>query len=170
MIACSRTSSRSGFTLVNMLVLMTALGVVFAVGTAALVGAFRTEKATNAASRRLAAHTALADTFRADVHQARALREAIEEWEAGPTCLILRMADDRHVIYQWQKGELQRIEQPGPDAQTQRVVVGPDCAGVEFLRDPQKSGLVTLRLSVSRGPGNAPRRLDITAAVGGDRR
>jgi type II secretory pathway pseudopilin PulG len=163
-------SRRGGFTLLNMLIVMTALGVVMAVGTAALVGGFRTQQATSTASNRLAAHTALADRFREDVHRARSVRDSLQEWRTGPACLILQLADDRLVVYTWKATELQRTEQTDADRQAQRVAVGPDCAGVEFIQSEAKPGLITLRLKVARGPGNATRQLDIAAAVGGERR
>jgi type II secretory pathway pseudopilin PulG len=177
---------RPGFSLVEMVALMWALGLAMVVGAALLVGVIRTERAAAASYRRLADRGALADQFRDDVGQAAAAPDRMDEWTAGPTCLLLMLADGRRVTYCWDDGHLERSEQR--DARTFRRYMplgidsgprpvpaadreGRDMKGteVEFTRTGNDGRILTLRVSEPpAAAGVASRPVEIVAALGGD--
>jgi hypothetical protein len=152
-----------------MLVVMVALGIVLALVTATLLGAFRSERLVAGVTHRLAQQHALTDDFRADVGRAADAPDAWDQWTAGPACLILRRPDDSHVVYRWDAGGLQRHELSRSAKVARAVPLGDDNATVEFVRGGPGNRLVTLRLVEAR-PHGAPRQLDISAALGGDLR
>jgi hypothetical protein len=159
---------RRAFTLMDMVWLMGILGMVMLLGMVTLLGAFRTERAAAAAQTRFLLRSALADRFRADVSQAVALPDAHDNDKAGPTCLILRRPDGRHVVYRWDKGELDRSEQTAKEPARQHLPTGPECLAAEFLRPEGQRRTVTLRLRERPGVGSAERFWTVAAALGGD--
>jgi hypothetical protein len=166
----ARAEARPAFTLLEMLVLIWAFGIMLVAGTAVLVGAFRMEQTAVASLDRLNVQAALADRFRADVAGAAEAPEQLGDLKADPTCLILRRPDGRHVIYRWQDKRLERSEQAAKETSRQRVAVGPDCTVLEFTRTGAERPLITLRLTESPGAGVPERRKEISAALGGELR
>ena len=159
---------RSAFTLFEILVVMASMGPVLLLATATLLAAQRINRSAAGVSERLAVQAALADQFRQDVAQATAAPDTFEKKHAGPGCLILRAADGRHVVYRWDKGQLERSAHVGGRESRQRLPAGSNRAVVEFSRAGPSGRLVTLRLIEL--PGNTPTRhaIEISASLGGD--
>jgi prepilin-type N-terminal cleavage/methylation domain-containing protein len=160
--------ARAAFTLIEILVVMLALGVLLMLGAVLIGGTLRIRQAASVAFNHLNARTALADQFRADVERAVAAPDRAGSWTAGPACLILRQPHGGHIIFSWKDGRLERFELPG--AKSQRWSQGLDGVDVEFLRPDADRRLVTLRLSPQRPRRSAAAALEIAAALGGDRR
>jgi type II secretory pathway component PulJ len=159
---------RPGFTLIEMTVVMAALAMILGLLAVALVGALKLEGASAGALQRLGAVRDLADQFRADVAQAA---DAPERWKddvAGPTCLILRLGEDRHVVYRWQAGRLLRSESARERTHQYPVALGRGPAAVEFDRSRAGGRLLTVRLFAVRKDGSKQPSAEITAALGGD--
>jgi prepilin-type N-terminal cleavage/methylation domain-containing protein len=159
---------RCGFTLLEVTVVMWALGILLLLGTALLVGTFQVQRAAATALNHLSVRNTLADQFRADVARAVAAPDSADQELAGPTCLLLRHAEGGQTVYRWKDGHLERSRLPG--GETRRLPVGPEGTTVEFFRPGTELGVVTMRLSLPRPHGNAPLVLEIAAALGGDLR
>jgi hypothetical protein len=165
-----RILPRRGFALVEMLAIMGAVGLALALGTAGLVGGFKVQQSVDDTHRRLTTRIALTDEFRADVARAVATRKELGDLEAGPTCLILRLADGSHVYYRWHKGSLERGTVPGP-ARPHGRSISPDGSAVEFRQGGPGGRLITLRVTETNPEtGQVRLREDISAALGGDLR
>lgn len=159
---------RGGFTLIELVAVMGGLAMLTLVVGAVLYAMLQLFHADETAGRRLSAQGDVADRFRADVAQAAAAPDALEAQQAGPHCLILRRADDTHVIYRWDGKQLERTEQDSESA-SQPLALGVEQAAVEFVRSERQ---VTLRITESRGTGSVRRErtLAVSAALGGDLR
>ncbi len=158
---------RPGFTLIETLTVMAALGLLVEVLAVVLVGALRLEKASARALDRMSTRRDLADQFRADVAQADQAPEQWQDEAAGPTCLILARGRDRHVVYRCAEGRLLRTETVGGAAHRREVAPG-DRAAVEFERSGAGGRLLTLRLFLLNEDGTRQQAARITAALGGD--
>jgi prepilin-type N-terminal cleavage/methylation domain-containing protein len=169
---CSlRTVHRPGFTLLEVLLVMIALGVVVTLSLAMVLGTWRIEQASAAALQHQTVEAQLADQFRADVAHAVATPDRLGAVTAGATCLILRGADGRHVVYRWQAQRLERSEVPVGAEKLPQVLLRAtdyDSAAVEFRRSGADRGLLSLELVKTHG--RAKRTLEIAAALGGDHR
>jgi Tfp pilus assembly protein PilV len=161
---------RLGFTLLEILVIMFALGVVMLLGTATLVGTLQMAQATTAGFDQQLLRSVLADEFRADVAQAVDAPAKVGEVTAGSMCLILRWADGRHIIYRWDNHELERSEVAGSATTRRRLSLGRAGVAVEFTRAGNDQRLVILRLRQPWGSGKRQRQFEIAAALGGDLR
>lgn len=164
----ARVRRRSAFTLIEIMVVMWALGLLLMVGAVLIAGTLRVRQAAASAFNTLNARTELADRFRADVHRAVLAPDASGSWTAGPTCLLLRQPDGGHIVYSWKDGRLERIELPSN--QSRPLSVGSTGTVVEFLRSGEDRRLLTMQLSPPRPRGAPSTALEITAALGGDRR
>ncbi len=162
--------SRPAFSLLEMLVVMFALGVVMMLGTATLLGTIRMAEATTTAFDQQTVWSVLADEFRADVAQAADAPASVGELTASGTCLILRMADGRHVMYRWNNDQLERSELAGSGAAPRRLPLGRAGTGLEFTRAGNDGRLLIIRLTQSWGAGKKKRQIEIAAALGGDLR
>jgi len=164
-----RRTSRTGFTLIEILVVMAVMTVALGLGTTLLLAAMRTDQVGTATLHRLSWRAQLADQFRADVAGAAAAPDRLGDRTAGPACLILRTPAGTHVVYQWQGAKLIRIVGTG-DTETRTPVVPdvPELSG-EFIRTDGDRPLVTLKLVETPALGTA-RRAEVAAAVGGDLR
>jgi type II secretory pathway component PulJ len=159
---------RPGFSLIEICVVLAALALALSMLAVALGGALRLERASSAALERLGAHRDLANQFRADVAQAAEAPQRWHDTEAGPTCLILRMGKDRHVVYRWDGDRLARFDHSGDEAHRRDFGLGGGPAAVEFDRSRVGGRLLTLRVfAVARDGGRVP-AAEITAALGGD--
>lgn len=158
---------RPGFTLIEMVLVLAGLGIAFLIGTTVLLATVRVDEVNSAANQRLAARAALADQFRIDVAGATSVPDRLEKLTAGPTCLLLRTATGKHIVYRWQDGRLERSESPAPA--TPRPV-GPGRIEIEFTRPDRDGKLVTMTLRETRKAPRPPTPFVVTAALGGDRR
>jgi hypothetical protein len=136
---------------------------------ATMIGALRIEKASANALRQMAVRNTLADQFRTDVAVATETPARWQEEMAGPVCLILRIDDQRHVVYRWQEDQLTRSSFTGKEEHRYTVALGnPGVAGpaVEFARTGR---LVSLRLFTLLPTGDKRMTNEFSAALGGDR-
>jgi prepilin-type N-terminal cleavage/methylation domain-containing protein len=164
----SRTRPRSGFTLLEMTVVMLALGVVMLLGAELIVAGLKADGAGVAADTRAALRGELAREFRRDVAGAESAPDQLGDAAAGPDRLIRQMPGGAAVVYEWRDDKLTRAERGGGDGEARRVLpLAPGRARVEFARP--KDGLVTLRLVESPKAG-AERVTDLSAALGGNLR
>jgi hypothetical protein len=162
-----RRRRRPAFTLIEILVIMTAL--TFALGLLVVVlgGALKIEQASTAAVARLETQRDLADQFRADVAGAAAAPGRWQDEVAGPACVVLRLGKDRHIVYRREGEHLVRLEYTGDQPRRRDFRLG-SATEVEFGRPAAGGRLLTLRLiSVRRDGGRAP-SAEIAAALGGD--
>ncbi len=159
-----RTRSRRGFSLVELLVVMTALSLALLVGASILAGAWAADEAGATTFKRVVARGELADRFRADVAAAEEAPDRLGDVAAGDEALVLRTPGG-HVVYRWRDGRLERVAKAG-DAESRRDFwAGREGVRVTFVRPPAGSRLVTMRLDE---PGGVGRRVDVSAALGGD--
>lgn len=163
-----RNRRRAGFSLLEILVVTWLMGLLLLLGVASLLGALKVEEAAASANRDLLDRSALADAFRGDVASAVAAAEAVGAVKAGPACLILRSADGKHVVYRWEKGQLERSAPDGPKSPWRPLAAGRGVTAVEFVRGGVDGRLVTLRLTASRVAHGATSRTEYAAALGGD--
>jgi prepilin-type N-terminal cleavage/methylation domain-containing protein len=162
-------SSRPGFTLIEMMVVMTVLGFFCTLFAALIWGAVKIERADAEVFQRMLAQNALADRFREDVARAKAAPEKGGDFQASSTCLILQRADGSQVVYRWHEGRLQRFEVDDDDEVEQNFPVGGERTKVEFTRAGHERRLIIMRLIELRDRG--PNRLvEISTALGGDLR
>jgi prepilin-type N-terminal cleavage/methylation domain-containing protein len=159
---------RRGFTLVEMVVVLAALGLVLLLVAGILVGVLRTEQMVAGVSHRLTLESALADQFREDVALASAAPETLGEQTAGPELLILRLAEEKYILYCWHEGILERFEVAGTKMSAHPMPLGDDRVSVEFSRSAG-GRVLSLRL-VEPGRGNQKREVEFAAALGGDLR
>ena len=164
------TGSRPGFTLLEVLVIMFALGVVMLLGTATLLGIIQMAHATTAGFDQQLLRSVLADEFRADVAQAADTPANVGEVTAGSTCLVLRRPDGRHIIYRWNNHQLERSEVAGSVTARRWLPLGGARPAIEFSRAGNDRRLIVLRLRQPWGAGKRQRQLEIAAALGGDLR
>jgi len=171
----SRDMPRQGFTLLEMVATMGTMVAAFFLGGTILIGALQTEQAATTAGRRMLDRNALANQFRGDIAEAVAAPTAFEFGQkketARPTCLILAWPDKRAIVYLWAGGELWRWDTSGGKLLKQRLSVGSDCTGVEFMRGPPgENPLHTMRLKLKGPTGKPDRTIELNAVQGGDLR
>ena len=161
-----------GFSLLELVMVMTMLSVLLLVIAATLWGAVRIERADSAAFQRMTIQSRLADQFREDAGFAVSAPLELGELTASPTCLILKMADNRHVTYQWKDDRLKRSETAGDGRFDRGLPTGGEHVSVMFARSGRDGGVVTMRLIESRGRGRSRRDhpVEISAALGCDLR
>ena len=158
----SRGPGRRAFALLEIMVIIAALNVFFAITVGLLWAAIRIERSAAADFERTLVQGALADQFRADVAGSTAAEIA-----GAPRRLILRQADAKAITYRWDGATLERSA--GQAKQT--LPLGVEKAGVEFIRSTD-GRMIVLRVIETRGHGSTQRteRVEITAALGGDLR
>jgi type II secretory pathway pseudopilin PulG len=164
-----RIATRAGFTLLEMMVVMWGLGIALVLGATLLAATIRADRFGAITLRNLTWQSELADQFRTDVARTIAVPDSLGALTRGPQCLILRLHDGTHVIYQWQDGQLERTVRTG-DAETRRPLpVGSQDMSVEFDRPGGDRPLLILRL-IEAPPHGTARQTQISAALGGDLR
>lgn len=163
-----RPRGRPAFTLLEMSAVMWALAIVLVVGVFTLLGAVRLERSAGVAFQHQARRDALADQFRVDVAAATATPASLGEIDAGPACLILRLADGRHVVYRGEGGHLERAEIADLEDNLLWVSLGNDLAGVNFSRPAPDGKVVALTLDETQGASGPKRSRTFAAALGGD--
>jgi type II secretory pathway pseudopilin PulG len=161
-----------GFSLIELIAVLSILTAMLLVVAATLWGAVRIERADSAAFHRMTVQAQLADQFRGDVRQAIESPAAFAELSAGPSCLILMVDENRHVVYRWASARLTRAEFTGTEVKTVPLPVGGDRVSVVFGGSADNDRVVWMRLVESRGAGTSRRDwpIEIRAAIGGDTR
>ena len=162
--------SRRAFTLLEVVAVIWALSVVLLLGGVALLGANRIQKAASAADHQNTLRGIVADQFREDVALADSNPEAVGPLKAGPSCLILRLADRRYVVYRAEAGGLERAALSTADAAPYWVPLGGEGMAVAFARTGPDKRLQTLTIQEPVGSGPRKRTTEIMAALGGDLR
>ena len=159
-----------GFTLIEMVAVISMLAVFILVIAATLWGAVKVERADSAAFHRMTVQVQLADQFRADVHHAIECPDSFRELSASPSCLILKMEENRHAVYRSAEQRLTRTEFVGAEERTLHLPAGGDRVSVQFGRLVADAPIVWLRLIESRGAGSSRRDwpVEVRAALGGD--
>jgi len=165
-----RGADRRGFTLLEMLAVIWALGLVMFLGVTLLLGAMRIEKAASTADHQNTLHGILADQFREDVARAGATPESVGQLKAGPTCLILRLADGTYVVYRAEAGRLERAALAAAGATPYWMPLGGEGLTVAFATTGSDRRVLTLTLQEPVGSGLRKHTTAITAALGGDLR
>lgn len=161
---------RAGFTLLELVVVMWAVGIGLAAGTALLVTVVKTDRVGSATADRISVRTELAGRFRADVGRAEAAPDAAGGLAAGESTLLLRLPGGAVVVYHWTDDHLERRETVGGREHVRVVPVGrPGSRGVFLRPPPGGAGVVTLRITEPKsvGPGTVS---ELTAALGGSLR
>ena len=166
------SETRRGFTLIEMVVVISMLSVLILLIAATLWGAVKVERADSAMFHRMTVQAQLADQFREDVGRATDLPESLGDLVASSTCLILKMSTDAHVVYRWKNDRLDRVQIKGTEESFLVLPVGGEHVAVEFDRSNRAKHLVAMRLIESRGPAASHRDwpVEISAALGGDNR
>jgi hypothetical protein len=131
------------------------------------MGTLKIEKASSGALERLLTLRELADHFRADVANASDTPQRWQDEEAGPTCLILSLGKDHHVLYRGDAERLVRLEYEGDKTYRQEIALQAPVA-VEVERSPASGRLITLHLFNILKDGRKPPSADIAATLGGD--
>ncbi len=158
---------RHGFTLLEVIVVMSMLVVVMLMISVVLVGTIRIQQQAMQMSQHLIARGALADQFRSDVARAAAAPKTFGVDSAGPACLILRMTDGKHIVYRWRKGQMERSQEAGGARSSQALPLGNPDANVEFDQS-EKGRILTLRLIERSKRGGNKQVTEFAAALGGD--
>jgi len=152
---------RSGFSLVEIIVVMMCLSVLLSLLGTMLWSVFRIQAAATASFEQMQAETRLADRFRGDVASASDSPELAADFQASPLCMILRGKDDAVVIYRFLENQIDRSELRDEVSQVESFrVIGEGSIG-EFGRQGR---LMTLTL---RGPKRGT--FAVAAALAGDR-
>lgn len=164
-----RAHRRTGFTLLEMLVVIWAMSVALSFGAVLLIATIRADRVSQGTLSQLAWRSAAADQFRADVARADEMPETLAGFTRGPKCLILRTAQG-HVVYVVAGEKIERIVRAADGTDTRRAeAIGPPESTAEFDRSGGTAPVVTLRF-VDIPPTGPPRRMEIVAALGRDRR
>jgi hypothetical protein len=146
-----------------------ALTICLGFGVALILAIVRTNQVGAATLRELSRRAELADQFRADVAAADAAPDRVGPWTSGPDCLILHTPVNGHVVYRWQDGGLQRVVKSGDTERRTPFAVGPEGTAVEFARGAGDPPLLTMTL-IEHPVRGVARRVDVSAALGGDTR
>jgi hypothetical protein len=162
--------SRRGFTLLEITAVVWALGLTLLLGTTILLAALRIEKAAAAAEHRNSLHGIVADHFRADVALAGATPETLHTLKAGPTCLILRLADGTYVVYRAEEGRLERAALATAAATPYWMPLAGDGVTAAFAAAGTDRRVLTLTLQEPDDSGRRKWTTAIAAALGGDLR
>lgn len=179
-------TSRPGFSLMEMAVVMWALAILVASGTVILFTATKAANLGGTAMEEFGRLNELARLFRADVSGASETPEKLGELVAGPEVLIMRRLDGSTVVYHMVNGTIERQESRGDEQRGKRFPFAPPSVAIEFKRPADtakengkgdkpkenkkgKEKLVTLRITSSRARG-VVRVTEVKAVLGGERR
>jgi prepilin-type N-terminal cleavage/methylation domain-containing protein len=163
-----RRAGRSGFTLVEMLVVLAMVTFLGGIMALLLKETLSIEKVQAAGFDRLLHQNALADQFRADVAQAEEAPAQWDNYQARPQTLILRLPEAGHVIYVWVEARLHRLAFDGKKVNDRQLPVDEDLR-VEFEQTSGPAKRVILRLQTMKdGKALVGQGLEFVAALGGD--
>ncbi len=156
-----RPSTRRGWTLIEMIVVMFCLAVLLSLIGSIMWAVFRIQASATASFEELQSEARLADRFRADVAESRETPELAADFKADSLCLILRGEDGALIIYRVVHGRVDRTVLRADDSETESFRIGGADVVGEFSREGR---LMTLSLrGAKRGT------LIIAAALGGER-
>lgn len=160
---------RRAFSLIEVMTVMACLGIGLSLGAVALVAAMRSNQIAAGTLLQIRLRAEAADVFRADVAAADSLPETDGPNSRSPTCLILQKPNEERVLYEWRESKLTRTVR-NATGETQTILALPQTvSAVEFHSPNAPSAAVSLIL-VDSPPNGIERRIQITAALGGDRR
>lgn len=163
---------RSGFTLIEMLVVMVGLASIMIIGANLIVEMRRLEREGAEDDTLMVRRFDLADRFRADVRNAVALPLKDGGYAAGDDCILLKMPGEGLVVWRLQGGEAIRREF-GPDGRDVRKTfpLGAENAQAAFGPADPEGRTATLRLLGKRVVmgRREPGAIEIVAALGGER-
>src|SRR5262249_41524980 len=150
-------SRRSGYMLLEIAATFAFLTVAVMLIGVTLVSALSIQRNTTATFLSLAARSNLAEQFRMDVSRARFAPDVFGKQKAGPQCLILRLADGKHILYRWEGKKLERAEETAASATSwQQIPIGTGPMSLEFARSGAEKRLITLRVVEARPHGLPP--------------
>jgi hypothetical protein len=160
---------RPGTSLFELSFIIGATTLAAAVLAATMIGALRIEKASANALRQTAVRNTLADQFRADVAVAAETPARWHEEVAGPVCLILRIDDQRHVVYRFEEDRLTRSSFMAKEEHRYTTSLGSPGAPGPTGEFGRAGKLVSLRLFTALPSGDKRLANEFSAALGGDR-
>lgn len=160
---------RAGITLIEAMAVMFGLAAALTMGATLLLAAMRADRVAAGNLRELARRSELADQFRADVARSSSAPAHVGGWTANESCVILQAVDNSYCVYQWQNGQLERIEHVGDRETRHPIPVGSEFLRVAFERTAANRPTITLRLTEAPPVGLA-RTTAVTASLGGDLR
>ncbi|HEV3082787.1 MAG TPA: type II secretion system protein [Gemmataceae bacterium] len=177
-LACARGPAargrRRGFSLLEMLVVIVALGILIGLLATTLLGIVRVEGGSRAALDRLSIYSRLADQFRDDVAQAEAAPQQWQTHTAGPACLILHMPGGQPLVYLWEANQLVRMDFQDPAKPIRTVMLARGRGDVAFEHGKTGDRLLKLRITethLQRDKKPATHTLvEVAAALGGAQR
>lgn len=158
---------RSGYTLLEMLIVIAMMTIALGLGGTLLLTAMRADQVGSATLRDLTWRTELADQFREDVAAAVEAPDRVDKYTAGPDCLILRMGGGS-LIYRWHDAIVDRIVFIGGQESRRPIELG-EHAAIEFIRGAGERPIFTVRV-ITSPPHGTPSRREISVALGGDTR
>ena len=154
-------NKRTGFSLVELLVVMFAIGVLLLLLTNILLAIVRTEYAGIEAFDRMHKEAELADLFRGEVAAATSVPDFDEDFKASPLCMLLKKEDGVLVVLRCMDGVLERVALAGAEREVRAFPLESEETRVEFerqgrllsmtLRHPNRPPLV-IRAALGSGP------------------
>jgi hypothetical protein len=160
---------RRGFSLIEIVSVLWAFTFILFVGVTTLLGAFKIEQAATAAFTRQNQRNQLADQYRFDVASAIEAPDKLDPFTADGSNLILRLNEKIFVLYRLEAGRLERAELNAPGDPPHWITLGKDFEVGGFSQSAS-GRLLTLRLTERGRSGSGKHAVEISAALGGDRR
>ena len=165
------TRRRSGFSLIELLVVITVLLMLGGVLTLLLRLALETEAVQASSFDRLTQISRLADEFRADVASAEKTLPNWQDIQADDRTLILSLNDKTRIIYQWKDGKLRRSIFEPDDFSERIIPIKAKDLRIEFVQPARGEKVVRLHLHrVQDGQDSPGQTLEIAATLGGETR
>jgi hypothetical protein len=168
MIARSAPAARTGFTLLECVLVFGALALCMALGTTLILTAVKAEQMGVAAANRISQRQELVEQFREDVARAATAPEKLGAFTAGPSCLILQAPGGSTIVYHWKDGALERIDRAQDKPARRLLPVGPIGTTIEFSHSKTAAAIVTLRITEPSNKNGPARRSELQAALGGN--
>jgi type II secretory pathway pseudopilin PulG len=151
-------SRRAGFSLVELLVVLTMLAMTLSLSAVLVATVGRSERLASATVERVARHAELADLFRADA-------AAADGVDLAPDRLTFRLPGGKAVTYAVEGAAMSRTEQVADQPPRRRALKpGPAEAAVEFFRPA--NALVGYRVT-EQGGKLVGLSLEVVAAMSG---
>jgi type II secretory pathway pseudopilin PulG len=161
--------SRRAFTLLEMVVVMWAMGLITLLGVALMLTMLKTSTMGEAIGEWLSRRAELARQFREHIARAEAAPEQSGAVRVGSTTLILTMPGGSTVIYYREPKMMVRLERTGKTESIRNLPLDRPDTKTEFLRPTGGSGVFTLRLTETNGSGPV-RASEFSAVLGGNLR
>jgi prepilin-type N-terminal cleavage/methylation domain-containing protein len=153
-------SRRPGYSLVELLVVMTVATVVLGAAGVLLHTVLRTDQAVRDEQQAHAGISRLAEQFRADVHAAVAVEPPAAEAGAAaqPVEYRLRLPAGQTVLYRFETGKASRLEQAGQEVKRRETFTlpGDNMARIELRDNPPPTVASLVLSSTGEAPGRPP--------------